>query len=136
MGHPEMGATAGTNAEAFTVMNWRNCIAFISHFPGTYVKLSGGFADLPSQTEERPKSAKLLYKRIKPFLDHVFDCYGPDRIMFGSEWPICEVDGPGKNAWKNWQELIALYMRKRGLSEDDTKKVWHGTAAKVYRLDL
>lgn len=73
---------------------------------------------------------------MRPFLDHVFDCYGPNRIMFGSNWSICEVDGPRKMAWRHWQDAVGLYMQKRGLSEEDKEKVWYRTAAKIYRLEV
>jgi L-fuconolactonase len=65
---------------------------------------------------------------IKPYLDVVFEAFGPDRLMFGSDWPVCLVAGGyGKTI-----EFLKQYMAAFTKTEQD--KFWGGNAALFYNL--
>ena len=64
----------------------------------------------------------LTAEAVAPFLRHMLDSLGPDRLMFGSNWPVAKtVTGYG-----TWVDLV------RELAGDDPR-VWSGTARRVYR---
>ena len=66
---------------------------------------------------------------LVPYLETVLDAFGPRRLMFGSDWPMCLVAvGYGR-----WTELVRHFASRLGRSERD--RLMGGTAAEVYRLD-
>lgn len=73
--------------------------------------------------------------RIAPWVAAVFRASGPDRIMFGSDWPVCNLGGGGaKVAWRNWRWVVEETLRDQSLSEDEKAAVWGGTAARASKI--
>jgi L-fuconolactonase len=65
---------------------------------------------------------------FKPYLDVVFDAFGAERLMFGSDWPVCLQAGTYRQA----KQLIEDYVK--GFSPADNAKVFGGNAARFYGL--
>jgi len=65
---------------------------------------------------------------LKPYLDTVFEAFGPQRLLFGSDWPVCTIAG----SYEQVVSIVADYMS--GLSPDEQAAVWGGNARKAYRL--
>lgn len=65
---------------------------------------------------------------LAPYMDAVLDAFGPRRLMYGSDWPICLV-GVG---YARWFELVAGFAAR--LSADERDRVLGGTAIEAYRL--
>lgn len=65
---------------------------------------------------------------LKPYADVVLDCFGPERLMFGSDWPVCVLAGSYTEVYKAAGELTS------GLGESEREAVFGGTATRVYRL--
>jgi L-fuconolactonase len=65
---------------------------------------------------------------FRPYLDVVFESFGPDRLLFGSDWPVCLVAG----TYGQVKQLIADYAR--GLSDADQEKIFGGNAILFYGL--
>lgn len=101
-----------------------------------YMKLSGAFSEIVDRATDFPMTVDDIVKRMQPWLDHVFIEFGPGRIMFGSDWLVCNVRGPGDaKSWSLWVEVVDQIMRMRNLSELEKNRIWHGTAIEAYRLD-
>ena len=66
---------------------------------------------------------------IQPYADVVLAAFGPDRVMFGSDWPVCELVTGYAEVFALAGELCA------GLSEDDRAAVFGDTATAWYGLD-
>jgi L-fuconolactonase len=66
---------------------------------------------------------------FRPYLDAVFSAFGPDRLMFGSDWPVCTVAG----SYSQVVELVSDYTRTLSTAEQD--EIWGGTAARIYGLE-
>jgi L-fuconolactonase len=66
---------------------------------------------------------------FQPYLDVVFDAFGPNRIMFGSDWPVCTVAA----SYEQVVNIVADYTRQ--LSKLEQAEVWGETARKFYGLD-
>jgi L-rhamnono-1,4-lactonase len=98
----------------------------------TYMKLSGCFSELPDKLKERP--AEDIVSAILPWLAVVVAAFGPKRIMFGSDWPVCNI-GVGSDAWKKWHRVVEIVCDFAGLSEADQAMLWGGTAQEAYKLD-
>lgn len=65
---------------------------------------------------------------FKPYLDVVFDAFGADRLMFGSDWPVCLLAA----SYRQVKQLIEGYVK--GFSEANKEKIFGGNAARFYGL--
>lgn len=98
---------------------WRSLIAELAEAPQVACKLSG----LVTEAGEEWTAAELA-----PYAEHVLACFGPDRVMFGSDWPVLllRTDYPG---------IVRLTERfLAGLSAAARAEVLGGTAQRWYGL--
>jgi L-fuconolactonase len=65
---------------------------------------------------------------FKSNLDLVFDAFGPDRLMFGSDWPVCLLAG----TYRQVKQLVEAYIKD--FSAADRDKIFGGNAALFYGL--
>ena len=99
---------------------WQANIRELAKRDNVSCKLSGMVteADFENWTE----------RQLRPYLDTVLAAFGPDRLMFGSDWPVCLV----ASAYKRWHDLIREYIRP--LSSDEQAAIMGGTAIRAYKL--
>jgi L-fuconolactonase len=65
---------------------------------------------------------------LRPYADVVLDAFGPSRVMFGSDWPVCLLAG-------SYEEVVAAAEGvTAGLTAAERDEVFGGTAARVYGL--
>lgn len=112
---------------------WRDYIEEMARFDGTFMKLSGGFSELPSSQDwQDPGSLERMIEILTCWMDVVFDAFGPSRIMFGSD---CNVNGPGiELAWQYWHGAVEAILSARNLSDDEKTMIWSGTAQAAYNI--
>jgi L-fuconolactonase len=65
---------------------------------------------------------------LRPYLDIVFNSFGIDRIMYGSDWPVCLV----ASSYKTWLQTVKDYFAS--CSEEEQEKVFSSNAIKFYNL--
>jgi L-fuconolactonase len=65
---------------------------------------------------------------LRPYTDHVFDAFGAERVMWGSDWPVCRLRGE----YADWRQ--AALSLTEGLSAVDRALIYGGTAAGFYAL--
>jgi L-fuconolactonase len=99
---------------------WASDVRALAARPNTVCKLSG------MVTEADP--AKWTSEDLRPYADTVLDAFGPRRLMFGSDWPVCILAATYGQVAEAAQELTA------GLGDDEREQVFAGTATRVYRL--
>lgn len=63
---------------------------------------------------------------LRPFVDHVFRVFGPERVMWGSDWPVCRLRGE----YADWR--AAALELTAGLDDVDRALIYGGTAAGFY----
>ena len=99
---------------------WRSHIAEIAKYPNVSCKISGlvAYAD-PIQWKQAD---------LQPYIDHVISCFGWDRVLFGSDWPVCTLSA----TYKQWVEALKSITRNAG--EANQKKLFHDNAIRIYRL--
>ncbi|WP_372803911.1 amidohydrolase family protein [Paracoccus seriniphilus] len=66
---------------------------------------------------------------LRPAYRHVLDCFGAQRLMWGSDWPVLNLQG-NYASWHDCAEQLTA-----GLNEDDRAAIFGGTAAQFYGLD-
>lgn len=99
---------------------WREDIRRLAAFPNVYCKLSGMVTEANWQ--------QWTQFDLQPYLEVVLDEFGPDRLMIGSDWPVCLVAGSYQKVMQVVQDFIAR------LSPDEQSAILGGNAARAYRL--
>jgi L-fuconolactonase len=87
-----------------------------------YCKLSG----LTTEANWNSWEEKDYY----PYLDVVFKCFGTNRLLFGSDWPVVLISG----GYARWKTLLENYMRN--FSTEEKENVFEKNAIKFYNLNL
>ena len=65
---------------------------------------------------------------LRPYVDHLLDTFGPDRLVWGSDWPVCTL----ASSYERWVEATEELLS--GLTEDERDAVLGGNAARAYRM--
>ena len=104
------------------VSPWREEIAALAQFPTVYCKVSGMVteADWNTWTPEN----------IRPYLDVVMEAFGPERILIGSDWPVCLVAGKYSEVMQVVIDHISIFTEK------EQALILGENAAKAYRIPL
>jgi L-fuconolactonase len=100
---------------------WATGIRRLASFPNVYCKISGMVTEADWRRWQAPD--------FRPYLDVVFDAFGPERIMFGSDWPVCTLAG----SYQEVGGIICDYAQD--LSPDDRANIWYRTAIRAYGLE-
>ena len=105
-------------ADAFAP--WAASLRRIAEFPNVVIKLSGITANA--------RADQVNAADLKPYVDHVLDCFGPDRMLWGGDWPVCDL-GSGLPGW-----ISLTHQFLEGLSEGEREAIGTGTARRIYRI--
>ncbi len=100
---------------------WRDHIREIAGYENVVCKISGlvAYAD-PQRWTPRD---------LAPYVEHVIECFGWDRVMFGSDWPVCTVSA----SLAQWVKTLSELTCHAG--EAERQKLFHDNAVRVYRLN-
>jgi len=101
---------------------WRSHMAEIARYPNIYCKLSG------MVTEADPQRWKK--EDFTAYVHETLDLFGPERLMFGSDWPVCLLAA-------TYDEVVDIFRQalQDRLSPEAFEAVFGGNAAKFYKLD-
>jgi len=99
---------------------WRATIAELGRLPNVVCKLSG------LVTEADPVAFRL--DDLRPYAEHVLACFGPERVLFGSDWPVLKLAA----TYERWLDMALSLLAP--LSESERHAVLAGNASRVYRL--
>ncbi len=100
---------------------WRGRIRQLAERPNVSCKLSGLVTEA-DWTGWRVDD-------LRPYAEVVLEAFGPERVMFGSDWPVCLLAAEYGQVSRAADELCA------GLSEAERAEVFAGTARRAYRLE-
>lgn len=99
---------------------WRADLAALARLPNVVCKISG----LVNEASFAAWDAASL----RPYVDHAVASFGWERLLFGSDWPVCELAG----GYARWLE--AARELTADASPDDQAEFFAGTAVRTYRL--
>ncbi len=109
--------------------DWARALAAFAALPNTVCKLSGILAE-GSQAgggqagPGQPPSVA----HLRPYFELALECFGPDRLMFGSDWPVCTLSASYGDV------VTAALTLTSSLSEPERAAILSGTARAVYRI--
>lgn len=105
----------------------------LSRCSKTYMKLSGCFSEMSDRLKNQAVDEVLA--ALLPWLAVVLAAFGPARIMFGSDWPVCTLGVKDDEPWPKWRKVVDRMLWMSSLSLEDQACIWNGTARKAYNLD-
>jgi L-fuconolactonase len=103
------------------INEWKIEIKEIAKNENVYCKVSG----LVTEAKWNEWKTEDLY----PYLDVVFESFGTDRILFGSDWPVMLLS----STYNKWKNLLEKYMLQ--FSDEEKQKVFDTNAIKFYNLN-
>jgi L-fuconolactonase len=100
------------------IRGWERDLRALAAQPNVFCKLSGLVteADWPRWTPEQ----------LRPYLDAAFESFGPQRLMVGSDWPVCTLAG-------EYERVMAVLVDY--VADRDREAVLGGNAARFFRLE-
>ncbi|MFF5013031.1 amidohydrolase family protein [Streptomyces sp. NPDC001165] len=99
---------------------WATALRALAALPNTVAKLSG------LVTEADP--ASWTTEDLRPYAETALEAFGPDRLMFGSDWPVCTLAATYAQVIDTAGELTS------GLNAAERTSLFEGTAGRVYDL--
>ncbi|MEU6254373.1 amidohydrolase family protein [Streptomyces sp. NPDC047043] len=100
--------------------DWVHQVRLLAGHPHVVCKLSGLITEADHE--------KWTVDDIRPVWDVLLSAFGPDRLMFGSDWPVANLAG----GWNRWAATVDELLD--GCSTDETSAILAGTATTFYRL--
>ncbi|QDY08283.1 amidohydrolase [Micromonospora sp. HM134] len=111
LGKPALGGT--------DLGDWARDLRALAAPANTTAKLSG----LVTEVQRSPWTPQDL----RPAVEHALDAFGPDRLMFGSDWPVCLLT----SGYDRWVDTLVELLDPLG--DDERAAIWRHTARRVYR---
>lgn len=99
---------------------WRQNLRELSKLPNVVCKLSGVTTEADHKAWTR--------EQLRPYVEHVIDCFGFERIMYGGDWPVSELAG----RYTQWIELLDWVTTN--CTPGEKRQLFRGNAIKTYRL--
>ena len=101
---------------------WAADLAKLAAIPTMHVKLSGMITEA--------KNPGWTANDLRPYVQYVLQLFGPERCMFGSDWPVCLLAG-------SWKEVLAAFTQALGAQSIAVRsRILGETAAEFYRLRM
>lgn len=111
---------AKPNIKLGTWRDWKKSMSLLSEREYIFCKLSGMI------TEADWKSWKA--DDLRPYLEICLELFGPNRLMFGSDWPVCLLAGTYSEVVKIIEDFVSP------LSPDEKELIWGKTACNFYNI--
>ena len=106
--------------KAGTIQPWDSGMRELARFSNVFCKLSGMVTEA-DWNNWKPE-------HLKPYLEIALDCFGPERLMIGSDWPVCTVAA----SYSQTTSVVLEYFSKSASDVQDA--VFGGTAARFWKL--
>ena len=122
--HPEqqfvVDHIAKPNIRNNEIENWSKNLRELALRPNVACKLSGMVteADYWNWTEAQ----------LQPYFETVLEAFGPSRLMFGSDWPVCLV----ATRYACWIQMVNKAMKQ--LAREEQHQIFYENAMKIYQL--
>ncbi len=106
--------------------------------PEVFGRWAKGMPRLAKETQARCKLSGLVTEAaegwslddLRPYADHVLQAFGAERVMWGSDWPVCQLRATYDD-WRAAAEALTAPVRPA-----DRDRIFGGTAIDFYRLEV
>ncbi len=101
------------------VDQWKRDMAALAERDNVVCKISGIVARAPKGWQPQD---------LAPIINHCLDEFGPDRVMFGADWPVCKLGA----SYREWVNGLKAVIANRPMAQQ--KKLLHDNAAAFYKV--
>jgi len=125
-----VGPYAGKREEIFS--KWQADVAELAACQNVVAKLGGLNMEINGfgwHEKPKPPTSEELMEATRPYYEHTIEQFGADRCMFESNFPVDKLTCGYGVLWNSFKRLTA------GYSDDEKAKLFHDTAARIYRLE-
>ena len=112
---------AKPNIREQTLEPWASQMSELASLPNVVCKISGVLTEAHHD--------RWTLDEVRPFAEHALNAFGPDRVVFGSDWPVVTLAAP----YAHWVETLDELTADR--SDADKAKLWRDNAKRFYRID-
>ncbi|WP_411885333.1 amidohydrolase family protein [Polaromonas sp. YR568] len=102
---------------------WRTEMSSLAALPQVHCKLSGLLTEAGTQPTAHA---------LGPYVEHLLDSFGPQRLIWGSDWPVLEL-AAGYADW--WTMANAMCEAHAGMDAEGMAAIFGGNARRLYQLD-
>jgi L-fuconolactonase len=99
--------------------DWRSAMGALADLSNMSVKLSGLLTEAPAGTGT---------ETLMPYIDRLLETFGPDRILWGSDWPVLNL----ASDYRAWMAITEKLTDR--LTPEARRAIWGGTAARIYGI--
>jgi L-fuconolactonase len=99
---------------------WKTGMQRIAKNDNVFCKISGMVTEADWRTWND--------EQLRPYLETVLDIFGPERLMFGSDWPVCLV----ASGYTQWVQTVDKFLST--LTHAEQEAIWHHNACRFYNL--
>tara|TARA_R110000824_G_scaffold118960_14_gene272187 strand:+ start:321428 stop:322285 length:858 start_codon:yes stop_codon:yes gene_type:complete len=99
---------------------WALRMSLFAGLPQVSCKLSGLL------TEAAPAAT---LSDLRPYLDHLYDVFGPERLLWGSDWPVLGLAAE----YGHWVDMVGEWLSDKPTAAQ--AQIWGGNARRIYRID-
>lgn len=101
--------------------SWTEAMSQAAAFPGIHCKISGMVTEADHESWN--------YEEFAPYVQHILETFGPDRVMFGSDWPVCLLAA-------GYDEVIEIVRRAlpKSWGEEEQSRLFGVNAKEFYKL--
>lgn len=96
---------------------WATDIQRIAENTRAYCKLSGLLTEAGNEVS---------YEKLRPYMQHLLECFGAERLIWGSDWPVLELAAD----YQTWKEMTEQFLS--ALSTEDRSRILGGNAQAFY----
>jgi predicted TIM-barrel fold metal-dependent hydrolase len=124
-----IGPYKGRREENFP--QWKQDFAALAECPNVVAKLGGinmAINGFDWHKQGQPPTSEQLAEATRDYYLHAIDCFGPDRCMFESNYPVDKISCSYAVLWNSFKRIAENF------SEAEKSSLFHDTAARVYRL--
>jgi L-fuconolactonase len=102
--------------------NWRSSMRQLAAYPNMMCKLSGLVPE---------SSASWTVEQLRPYVEYVIDVFGHERVVFGSDWPVCLLSASYEQVYEALNGLLPADW-----SDEQREGVWGRNAIRFYGLTV
>jgi L-fuconolactonase len=99
---------------------WKTQMREMAALPNVVCKISGVMTEADHDNWTR--------EQLRPYIDHVIDCFGFERVMYGGDWPVSVLAG----TYAGWVDI--LDWATAGCTDEERRKLFRDNGIKAYRL--
>lgn len=99
---------------------WRSELSELARCPNVVCKISGLITEADPERWSRAG--------LRPWLEHAFSCFGAERTLYGSDWPV----SARTHLYTTWVAILDEFLA--AASPAERERFWRGTAREVYRI--